>query len=171
MQGCGHTGYATGDLYLDHGFEPINVMWHWWFYEIDRGFMPTGFVCHPWWHTWLYALQDMRRLIIIPDRGIAPTGWRVSQIFNGCSSLLSRHCAYMFYVSPLMAHEVSSYMICEVFIQAKFESSFLWPMKFIHTSSPTRWDSVCSWPMMPNTYFGGVWSFLQMKHDIGRLWS
>jgi hypothetical protein len=35
--------------------------------------VPTGFMCRPWWHTRLYAMQEIWRVFIVSAHGFMPT--------------------------------------------------------------------------------------------------
>jgi hypothetical protein len=41
----------------------------------DDGFMLTGFICLPWRHTRLYAIQEIWRVFILPGHGFMPIGF------------------------------------------------------------------------------------------------
>jgi hypothetical protein len=61
------------------------VMWRV-FIVADHGFVPTGFMCRPWRHTRLYAIQVIWRVFIVPDHGFMLTGficlpWRHTRLY------------------------------------------------------------------------------------------
>jgi hypothetical protein len=50
------------------------VMWRV-FIVSNHGFVPIGFICRPWRHTRLYAIQVIWWAFIVPNHGLVPTGF------------------------------------------------------------------------------------------------